>query len=376
VTRPTALRRVFRPSVRADFMAALPGWIVARLLVIAAWTAGVVAVDHLQPRHTIQQTQGLFAWDAAFYRGIAEHGYRGEPHEALRFFPLYPVLTRALSLAFLGRTWIALLVVANVAALVFGALVHRIARYETGDDALARRAAWLAAVFPAAFVLVWGYAEALMLVAVAAAILSARRGQFWWAAGLAAAAGLCRPLGVLVALPIAVEAARVWRRKQRSDRVAACVAVAAAPLGMLSYLVWAGARFGDWRDPLRLQDDLRGDIVDPITRIVRGLGDLTGSERLGDGLHIPFAIVFIALAIVVGRRLPASYTLFTAAVLLVALSADNLNSVERYGLNAFPLVIAAAAVSSDERVDRAVTALCAAGFLALTVLAWTGAYVP
>ena len=71
---------------------------------------------------------------------------------------------------------------ANLAALLAGMLLHRLALEETGDPALARRAAWFIALFPGAFVLVWGYAEALMLVALIGAFLALRR-QAWWVAG-------------------------------------------------------------------------------------------------------------------------------------------------------------------------------------------------
>ena len=44
----------------------------------------------------VQLDQGLFVVDAAFYRGIAEHGYGAVGEGALRFFPLVP-LSRAWS---------------------------------------------------------------------------------------------------------------------------------------------------------------------------------------------------------------------------------------------------------------------------------------
>jgi hypothetical protein len=369
------MRRAY-DSARPDVLAALPGWIVARLLVLGAWVASVVAVDRLEPVRTIQQRQGLFAWDGSFYRAIAEHGYRTQPREALRFFPLFPLTGRVLSYPLFGHTGVALLLVANVAALVFGALVHRLVRLEIGDPATARRAAWLAAIFPSGFVLVWAYAEALMLAAAVATFVCIRRGNWWWAAAFGGVAALTRPLGVLLVLPVAIEALRRWARSDGRARAASIVAVTGPIVGIGVYLAWAGWRFDDWQAPLRLQHGLRGDTVEPVTRVLRGIGDLVGSERLGDGLHIPFAIAFVALAVVVGRRLPASYTAYTAAVLVVALSAENLNSVERYGLNAFPIVIAAALVTRDERVERGAFTLCGAGLVALTTLAWCGAYVP
>ena len=120
----------------------------------------------------------------------------------------------------------------------------------------------------------------------------------------------------------------------------------------------------------------RGDGVDPFTRLFEGFRDLAGGERFGDGLHAPFALLFIVLLVLCARWFPASYVTYSALVLVAALSAENLNSLERYGLNAFPLVLTLALLCSDERVDRTVMALCAGGFVALGSLAWMGAYVP
>src|SRR4029078_4623430 len=94
--------------------------------------------------------QGLFAWDAAYYRAIAEHGYGDLPKAALRFFPIVRLLSRVFGVVFGGNETVALIVIANVSALVFGALLHRLALVETGDALLARRAAWYGALIPAA----------------------------------------------------------------------------------------------------------------------------------------------------------------------------------------------------------------------------------
>src|SRR4029077_15621661 len=120
--------------------------------------------------------QGLFAWDAGFYRGIAQHGYGfgTVPHDALRFFPLFPLAGRALGPVLGGRADVALVAVVEVSALVLGALVHRLVLLEGRDERTARRAAWLVALFPSAFVLVLGYAEALALVFTVGAFIALR----------------------------------------------------------------------------------------------------------------------------------------------------------------------------------------------------------
>lgn len=372
---------------RADVRAVGPPWLAARVLVaLAALLAGAMG-DHWDiPRRALPLAEGLFAWDGAFYRDIATVGYTGLPTEALRFFPLYPLLGRGLGAVLLDHPALALVLVANAASFVAAVLLRRLARHELGDDAPAARVAWLTALFPTAFVLVWAYAEGLFLVAAVGAFLAARRGRWWWAAAAGLAAALTRPVGVLLVVPLLIEAVRAWRDPDdgtgagppalgRTGAVGAVVAVGAPVVGLAAYLAYVGARFGDALAPFTVQTDLRGE-ANPLVRLVQGFGDLVGPERFGDGLHIPFAVVFVALLVVVFRRLPASYGWFTTFVLLAALSADNLNSLERYGLNAFPLLLALAIVLGGERRERLGLAVGGCGLVALCSLAWFGVYVP
>ena len=72
-----AIRRGW-PAARDDLLAALPGWAVARVLVLGALAGAHFLADNLHvqdPAVRAQVHQGLFAWDAGFYRGIAQHGY-------------------------------------------------------------------------------------------------------------------------------------------------------------------------------------------------------------------------------------------------------------------------------------------------------------
>jgi hypothetical protein len=152
--------------------------------------------------------------------------------------------------------------------------------------------------------------------------------------------------------------------------------VAGPPIGLSLYLMWSGVRYGDALAPFEVQSQFRGDGIDPASRLWDGLGELFGSEALGDGLHIPFALGFVVLTIVVFRCWPLSFALYSVAVLVVALAAENLNSLERYGLNAIPLALALASLTRPPWAERAMIAVGSAGIVALAALAWTGTYVP
>jgi hypothetical protein len=366
-----------RDELIDDLKVVLPSWLAARALVAIAFLLAVGLMEHWVPGvRTPQMQEGLLAWDGAFYRDIATVGYESLPLEALRFFPLFPLLGRAIGVGLGGNPSLALVLIANLGALAAAVVMRRLARSELGDDASAERAVWLTALFPSAFVLVWAYAEALFLVLSLAAFLAARRGRFGWAAAFAFFAALTRPVGILLAAPIAIEALRTWRTSSGGGRVVRVASVAAPLAGLGTYLLWVGRTFGDAMLPFSVQTGLRGEGMNPLARLVQGLGDLVGVERFGDGLHVPFALGFVALLVVVFRRLPASYGAYATLGVLVALTANNLNSLERYGLSTFPLLLALATLTASRRIEWLGLALCGSGVVAMASLAWLGVYVP
>jgi Mannosyltransferase (PIG-V) len=352
---------------------------VARAAVGLAYVVAVVAADELRPEgRPYHLEQGLFAWDGTFYRDITERGYDGVEEEALRFFPLVPLLARLVAIPLLGHERLALLVVANVAALVAGVLLHRLVVHETGDGRVASCAAWLVALLPPAMVLVLGYAESTMMALAVAVFLCLRRGRWWAAAGLGLAVGLCRPIGVVLAVPAAVEAARGLRATALGERLARAAAVLAPAAGLAVFLAWVEVNFGDWTLPVRLQgsDELRGSLANPVLRAAESLGGLFGDERFGDGLHAPFIVLYLALAVVTFRRWPASYGAYAAALLVVALSSEDIGSFERYGLSAFPLVVALAGLVAGRGLERMALTASAAGLAGFSTLAFLGTFVP
>jgi hypothetical protein len=376
---PDALGARVSTFVRRDLRVAVVPWVLARVLVVASLALSRHLFDEIgAPPRPVALGQGLFAWDAAFYRDIAEHGYRAVGEGSLRFFPLVPMLGRVLGWISFDHTAVALLVVANGSALVFGALLHRLALRETGDPAMARRAAWFGALFPAAFVLVMGYAEATAMMLGVVVFLGIRSNRFWWAALAGFLAGLCRPVGVLLVVPIAVEAARNWRGASTESRVSRVVAVVSPVAGAVAYLVWVGAEFGDFWKPISLQNQatLRGGFQDPVTRTVDAVGDLFGGDRFGSGLHVVWGVLFVVLLVVLVRRFPASYSLYGAATLLLGLSAQNLDSFERYCWSTFPFVLALAAVTDRDEVERSAYVLAAAALVGYTTLALLGIQGP
>ena len=359
--------------------AAATSWLVARVAVGLGFLAAHGAVDALRPgQPPLALDQGLVAWDGAFYRDIATVGYEGLPEEALRFFPLFPLLGRLAGVLLPGGATTGLVLVANASALVAGWLLHRLVLAEGGSERRATTAVWLVAVLPASSVLVLAYTEALFLALSIGAFLAMRRGRWGTVALLALLAGLCRPSAALLALPIALEGIVGLRALPWAQRASRLVAVAAAPLGTALYLAWVGARFGDPLRPLQLQStgDLRGRWVNPVTRIVDAVADAPSEGFLGEALHVPWIVLFFGLAALVARRLPASYAAYTVAVLVLAVSAESLGSFERYGLAAFPLAIVGADLLRRPVLERTALLLSTAALAVLTALTLLMVFVP
>ncbi|MFM8305085.1 MAG: hypothetical protein ACKOA9_12455 [Actinomycetota bacterium] len=372
--------RVLRTRfVRQDLRVAFVPWLAARALVLGALLLARHVFDEVgRGARPVQLGQGLFAWDAAYYRDIAEHGYDAVPTAALRFFPLVPLAARGLGALLLGHDAVALLLIANVSALVFGALLHRLTLQETGDVAAAARAAWFAALLPAASALVMGYADATALALAVGVFLALGSERFALAGALGFAAGMTRPLGLLLAVPALLEVLRVRHGVTVRGWVARVAAVAGPVLGLGAYLVWVGATRRDPWLPFSVQQRarLRGDFVDPVSRLVRAAHDLVGGDRFGSGLHLVWAVVFLGLLVVVARRMRAPFVAYSAVTLLVGLSAENLDSMERYALGAFPLLIALALVTGRRQVERLAVTLAAGGLVGYAVLAFLGSSVP
>jgi hypothetical protein len=370
------LRRLLRDEA---LLAALPGWVLARLFVGLGFAVALVAADELRPgNRPIQLTQGLFAWDAAFYRDIADYGYAGVAREGLRFFPLLPLLSKAIAAPLLGHVGLALLLLVQVAALGAGILLFHLAVEETGDRAVATRAAWLLALLPPATVLVLGYAEALLLVFAIGYFLCIRRGDWWLAALVGILAPASRPMGMTLALPALIEALRLLRGAPWREWVARAAAIAGPVVGGVAYLGWVHREFGDWQLPLRLQNaaDLRGGWANPLATVWHAVSGLASGEQLGEGLHVPWIAVFGVLLVVAFRKLPVSYGAWSAVLLLFALSGHTLGSFERYGLAAFPLVLALAMVARPPFVERVLLVVCGAALTGFAALAFVGAFVP
>lgn len=328
---------------------------------------------------------GLLGWDAGWYLSIASRGYGALGHQSLRFFPLLPLLTRGVALLPGITDQVALVALSNAFAFVATALLWTLVRAESGDPELARRSVWILALAPSAVTYVMGYAESALLVCTVGCFLALRhrdatgalRPAWAWAAAAGLAGGAIRPLGVVLVLPVLVEAVRHWRGSRHRRRAAAAAAVVAPVAGAGAFLAWCGVAFGDFWLPVSEQtrSSRHGGLTDPLETLRHDAAGVL-HHHVETSLHVPLVIVAVILLVVCFRRWPVSYGLFAAGILAVAASGTNLDSFERYALSAFPLVIAAAGLTASPRVERVVLVLLSAGLVGYSLLVFLNVVVP
>ncbi len=381
VPSPSLAARVMQPwRVRDGRMlaAVAPVWLTTRLLVIAVGFIAVAAVGTPETGSPFRVSDAPLAnlaarWDSGWYLGIAVEGYQWNPRSGtdrqqnVAFFPAFPLLMRvggallgaratdrgpthvrvsraqraAERLA--GRTLLAGWLLALAASFAALCALYRWAAIMVGAAA-ARRAAVLLSVYPFAFFFSTAYTESFFLLGSILAFTAVGQGRPLAAGGWGLFVGLLRPNGFLLAIPLAVLAAR--------GRSARLWAAAAAPgVGMLLYagyvwwltgspFTWARAHAAWGRTPLTWA----GAVLGPIETLrAEGIVGYVYAAPI-DVLNGAAFVLAVALLPVVWRRLGPAPTLFVLVNIVPPLVAGGLMSMGRITATLFPLFVALALV--------------------------------
>ncbi len=308
------------------------------VVLLALWFATRVA-----PERSL--TEYASAWDGGWYLSVASGGYPEAVPEAggstLAFFPVYPLLARAVD----GLPWItpvaAALLVGGLAALAATVVIWLLGRALLGAD-VADRAVALLAFFPGSFVLSMVYAEGVLLLLASGCLLALVRRR-WLLAGILAALGTASRPNAIALVASCAWAAVVAIRSRGSWR--SLVAPALAPLGIVGFFTYLWARTGEatawfqaqrvgWQErviPLAIVDDLQQFVRDPFV-------DMNNTVVLVGAL---LAVVGVVLLLRSG--LPGEVVVFAIVVLGLAFVSETLGPRPRFVLAAFPVFYAVAA---------------------------------
>jgi Gpi18-like mannosyltransferase len=286
-------------------------------------------------------------WDARWYERIATQGYEflGPEQSSVAFFPLYPLLLRAVSTTGLPAllAGILLTLACGLGAVV---LFHRWARTQQPEPT-ARLATWVLVLWPFAWYLYGAvYSDALFLLLGVGAFLCLEQGRPGWATLLGALATATRPLAPALVLGLLVrQLERRLRAGERPRPVDFLPLLSGAGLG--AYMLYLWARFGSptafveaqagWGQTPGLHNWLK---IDFFTQ---------GLWRTSFGRYalpsVILALLFLALCVPMRRRLGWGYTVYSALAMGIPLLSSRLFvGLGRYALAAFPCFLMLACV--------------------------------
>jgi hypothetical protein len=301
----------------------------------------------------------LLRWDSEWYSLIATQGYafNGDAGErqTVAFYPLYPLLARAVAAVTGLQIADALLLVANLAALAAMLLLFRLVRAQFNDRTALSTIA-LISFYPASIFLSAGYTEPLALLLMIGFFLALRGNSFVAAALLAGLATATRSSG-LVLLPVLLW--ELWRlRPPRQFAWQALPLAIVASSGLWLYALYLGIAFGqplafaEVQSAFHEHTSMAARFIAAVT--LQPFWKLNLSDPSPAGLDQWLVLIALALIVRCWFRLGPAMTLFAAGVLLLpylSLSGGpaGFTSMARFNLVSFPLFIAAADLSQRVR---------------------------
>jgi hypothetical protein len=331
------------------------------------------------PFESVRLLETFAAWDSGWYFDIARRGYYWSEtgQSSLAFFPLYPLLMRALAWPFGGgerALWLAGIALAYLCLLLGLAVLHRLTERHLGGREVARRTVLYLAVFPFAYFFTQVYTESLFLLTSVSAVAAAFAQRWGWAGGFGALAALTRPNGILVAVPLGLLA--LAGRPRPAELLRRTAALALVPLGFAAFCAFAYRLSGDPLGWLRAQARWGYSVFNPpwveLMRLVDGIerSGLYGyffSDPLAAYyfLHGIVALALVALTPSVFTRLGPALGAYVAVSLYVPLSGNALEGIGRYAATLFPVFML---LGSRVRSRRVHEALLVSGALVLSLL--------
>ena len=343
-----SLLRQFSERWRAYqvYLAALVIFVASRLVVVTGVKFGTLLVRVPDPS---QWDAGnawydrLLRWDSGWFADIITEGYRYTDNASVEsstaFYPLYPLVSAALK-SFGVDTYLALLLVANVASLLLALLFVKLVKDELGEEvALLSLACFF--FFPSSVFLSAGYSESLCLLFIMLSFILLSRGKLVSGSAIAGLSLAARISGVVMIPVILWE---IWsqnreRRLHLVLKMALCGILASS--GLLLYMAYLGIEFGHpmafatsqvaWHSGTFLERLLAAATLHPFRYSSTKIDGVLMYSLSG------LFIGFLALALWSFRRLRFAVALYgLGALMLPYLTVGITGSMNRFVLMCFP----------------------------------------
>lgn len=281
----------------------------------------------------------LVRWDANFYVSLARDGYPPRhpgPNHHLVFFPLYPLLLRALHF---DVFWAAF-AVSNACALIAALCMLRL---------FGERAALFFLCSPGAHFFTYPYSEALFTAALAAALLCLRSERYLPAGLAGALASATRSPGVAAAVALFARAVTTSPAIRRAQAAAAAIVALAGIAGFMAFCHFAQ---GDALAFVHLQA-FHGRRLSPLGPVKAFLA----FDCDPDYYAVSIAALVVAARLV--RRAPAWQWVTAGFLVLLPMSTGTLQAMIRYQAANVPLLGGVPEVVGKKAFPAVAAACCA-----------------
>lgn len=292
--------------------------------------------------------------DAQHYINIAENWYQSEGNDKLLlvFFPMLPIMIRLVNLL-TNDSFVSALIINTIATALASGMTYLTLTPIIGDSK-AKPAAFVALLLPGMIFMNSPMSEPLFVLFSVCCFYALQKRMLIPAGIFAALAGFTRSLGVLLAVPIAIEAVSYIvslarnKKKWRLQLVFALIALAVSTFGTLGYLYINKAVSGEWLKFLEYQKSNWYQETCPffetIRYIVRYLEDSIVKGNTSMLVHwITSLVMIFGTLLMIGsraRKLPSTYTFYFFAYFIVCIGCTWLLSSVRYLSALLPLTAA------------------------------------
>ena len=311
---------------------------------LTLWAMAVRLATALQPG--LSASVAIGSWDGIIWRAVVDEGYPSSVSDPearrLAFFPLYPLVVRAVKAVSGLSSLEAGLVVALTCGLAAATALWFLTR-SLADEAAADRATALMCCFPGALAFAMPYSEATMLALAIPAMAALLRRRWVLAGALAGLATAARPNAVAPLVGCCAVAAGVALVRHRDWRALAAPVLSVTGVAVFFLFLWG--RTGVPLAWFRVQHDVWGERTRPGALLValRAVVDQPWHPTATVQL-IGAAAAVVLLGLLVASRLPRLLWLYCALALVTAAVSLTIMTKPRLVLAAFPLFIGAGVV--------------------------------
>lgn len=339
--------------------------------------------DHFIGQNQEKWEKGLSPYDSPHYLNLAYFGYEnmGYFDEKVRaFFPLYPTLISLFSF-YTGRNYtVAGLLVSFFAHLAGVLMFYRLVRLDW-DSEIAFESVKSSLIYPTAFFFLAVYTESLFFL-ISVTVFYFLRKKRWWLAALAAfLGGLCRPNGILLAIPFAIEylmffkdfGLRNWKSFLK-ENYRTLLTPAAAPLGTCAYfsfLYFTTGNFFAYFEAIewwgRKSISLWNFLQLTWDRLIH-FQELPLHGFYNSKIDFTFGLIFLLSILIFGKKLRPSYALYSLAIILLPQLNGQTMSLTRYLSVSFPHFILLGILSRKKPLVGWLVSLVSILFLSIFAL--------